>query len=115
MYGALWMRRSVSESCAASVCGARAFAQVGVTAPAPSDPTSAKPGLLSKIHIDQHLDQPLPLDLPFVDDSGKPVRLGDYCGKRPVVLALVYYECPMLCTQVLNGLVSALSVMTFEP
>ncbi len=42
------------------------------------------------------------------------MRLGEYFGKRPVVLALVYYECPMLCTQVLNGLVSALGVMNFE-
>ena len=43
------------------------------------------------------------------------MRLGDYFGKRPVVLALAYYECPMLCTQVLNGLVTALTVMNFEP
>ena len=50
-----------------------------------------------------------------MDESGKPVRLGDYFGKRPVVMALAYYECPMLCTQVLNGLVSALGVMNFEP
>ena len=50
-----------------------------------------------------------------MDDTGKQVRLGDYFGKRPVVMALAYYECPMLCTQVLNGLVSALSVMNFEP
>jgi protein SCO1/2 len=83
--------------------------------PRSRDATSARPGLLSKIHIDQHLDTQLPLDLPFVDDHGKQVRLGDYFGKRPVVLALVYYECPMLCTQVLNGLVSALTVMNFEP
>jgi protein SCO1/2 len=115
MYGAPWIRRSVAAAVAALVCAAPAFAQVGVTAPDPGDPTSAKPGLLSKIRIDQQLDRPLPLDLPFVDDRGKPVRLGDYFGKRPVVLALVYYECPMLCTQVLNGLVSALSVMNFEP
>jgi protein SCO1/2 len=99
----------------ALVCPAAALAQVGVTVPEPGDPASAKPGLLSRIHIDQHLDRQLPLDLPFVDDTGKQVRLGDFFGKRPVVMALAYYECPMLCTQVLNGLVSALSVMNFEP
>ncbi len=99
----------------AVVSAAPAVAQVGVTATGAGEPTSARPGLLSKIHIDQHLDRPLPLDLPFVDESGKPVRLGDYFGKRPVVMALAYYECPMLCTQVLNGLVSALGVMNFEP
>jgi len=109
------IRRCVLVTVTALVCPAAAFAQVGVTVPEPGDPASARPGLLSKIHIDQHLDRQLPLDLPFVDDTGKAVRLGDYFGKRPVVMALAYYECPMLCTQVLNGLVSTLSVMNFEP
>jgi protein SCO1/2 len=80
----------------------------------PRDPASAKPGLLSKIGIDQRLHQQVPLDLPFVDESGRAVRLGDYFGKRPVVLALVYYECPMLCTHVLNGIVGALGVINFD-
>jgi protein SCO1/2 len=97
------------------VCSAAVSAQVGVTAPDPGDPTTARPGLLSKIHIDQKLDSPIPLDLPFTDETGRQVRLRDYFGKRPVILALVYYECPMLCTQVLNGLVTALTVMNFEP
>lgn len=80
----------------------------------PGQPTSARPGLLSKIAIDQRIGQQIPLDLPFVDDSGRPATLGHYFGKRPVVLALVYYECPMLCTQVLNGLVSALGTMNLQ-
>jgi protein SCO1 len=78
------------------------------------DPAQAKPGLLSKVGIDQHLNQQIPLDLPFTDETGREVRLGEFFGKRPVVLALVYYECPMLCTQVLNGMVSALGVLTFD-
>jgi protein SCO1 len=78
------------------------------------EPTSARPGLLSKIAIDQRIGHQLPLDLPFVDENGRQVKLGDYFGKRPVILALVYYECPMLCTQVLNGLVSALGVISFD-
>jgi protein SCO1 len=81
----------------------------------PGEPTKSRPGLLSKIHIDQKLDTQIPLDLPFTDDTGRQVKLGEYFGKRPVILALVYYECPMLCTQVLNGLVTALTVMNFEP
>jgi protein SCO1/2 len=92
-----------------------AFAQVGRTAPPPGDPTGDRPGLLSQIRIDQRLNHQVPLDLPFVDEHGRDVRLGDYFGKRPVILALVYYECPMLCTQILNGLVTALGVMNFEP
>jgi protein SCO1/2 len=77
-------------------------------------PSSAKPGILNEIGIDQRIGEHLPLDIPFTDETGKTVRLGDYFGKRPVILALVYYECPMLCTQVLNGLVSALGVMNFD-
>jgi protein SCO1/2 len=70
---------------------------------------------LSKVGIDQKLDSPLPLDLNFRDEEGQQVKLGDYFGKRPVVLALVYYECPMLCTRVLDGLVRAVKVLTFTP
>jgi protein SCO1 len=77
-------------------------------------PASAKPGILNEIGIDQRIGNQLPLDLPFTDETGRTVRLGEYFGRRPVILALVYYECPMLCTQVLNGLVSALGVMNFE-
>jgi protein SCO1/2 len=84
---------------------------------APDDagqPAKAKPGLLKKIGIDQRLHQQVPLDLVFTDETGREVPLGEFFGKRPVVLALVYYECPMLCTQVLNGMVSALGVLTFD-
>jgi protein SCO1/2 len=84
---------------------------------APDDaghPAKAKPGLLKKIGIDQRLHQQVPLDLVFTDETGRDVPLGEFFGKRPVILALVYYECPMLCTQVLNGVVSALGVLTFD-
>jgi protein SCO1/2 len=74
-----------------------------------------RPDPLKNIGIDQKLDSQLPLDLPFRDDAGRDVKLGDYFGKRPVVLALVYYSCPMLCTQILNGMVSSLRVVTFNP
>ncbi|MBA3297645.1 MAG: SCO family protein [Acidobacteria bacterium] len=80
----------------------------------PGEPAKSKPGLLGKIGIDQRLNHQVPLDLPFVDENGKDVRLGDYFGKRPVLLALVYYECPMLCTQVLNGVTGALKVLNFD-
>ena len=76
-------------------------------------PAGAMPTLLQDIGLDQKLNEQLPLTLDFVDETGRAVKLGDYFGSRPVILALVYYECPMLCTQVLNGLVSALGVMNF--
>jgi protein SCO1/2 len=96
---------------ASMLAGGALSAQNPVGLAEPGDPTSAKPGILSKIAIDQRIGHSLPLDAAFVDDHGRPVRLGDYFGKRPVVLALVYYECPMLCTQVLNGLVSSLGTL----
>ena len=69
------------------------------------------PVALQNVRFDQKLDARLPLDATFKDEDGRQVALGDYFGTRPVVLAFVYYECPMLCTQVLNGLVSGLSVL----
>jgi protein SCO1 len=68
-----------------------------------------------RVGIDQKLDSPLPLSLQFKDEYGKTVRLGDYFGKRPVIIAPVYYECPMLCTEILNGLVRSLKAVTFNP
>jgi protein SCO1/2 len=98
----------------ALAAGSAAYAQTPGTLIEPGDPTAAKPGILSKIAIDQRIGHQVPADIPFVDETGRQVTLGEYFGKRPVVLALVYYECPMLCTQVLNGLVSALGVLNFE-
>jgi protein SCO1 len=77
-------------------------------------PASQKPEMLKGIGIEQRLDAPLPLDTPVRDEAGRAARLGDYFGKRPVILAFVYYNCPMLCTQVLNGLVGSLNVMSLD-
>ncbi len=72
------------------------------------------PEALEGVGIDQRLDQTVPLDLEFRDETGASVRLGEYFGSKPVILALVYYECPMLCTLVLNGLVSSLKALSFS-
>ena len=74
-----------------------------------------RPSPLKDVTIEQRLNSQLPLDATFRDEDGRTVALGKYFGKRPVVLALVYYECPMLCTQILNGMVRAARVMTFTP
>ena len=79
--------------------------------PDPAMPSNQVPTALSKVSFEQRLNEQLPLDLPFKDESGRPVKLGEYFGRKPVVLTFVYYECPMLCTQVLNGLASALGVL----
>src|SRR5208283_1935525 len=74
------------------------------------------PADLSNVGIDQRLDQPVPLNLQFKDETGKTVKLGDYfqSGRR-VILNLVYYTCPMLCGEELAGLSSALGVLTLTP
>jgi protein SCO1/2 len=79
--------------------------------PDPGIPSDAMPGVLAGVGFDQRLDHPLPLDLPFLDEDGREVRLGTYFHERPVLLAFVYYECPMLCTQVLNGVASVLGTL----
>jgi protein SCO1/2 len=79
--------------------------------PSSGPPSNQVPGPLANVGFEQKLDTQLPLDLPFTDEDGRAVKLGDYFGRKPVVLAFVYYECPMLCTQVLNGLESALRVL----
>jgi protein SCO1/2 len=79
--------------------------------PAQAPPSSQMPAALQKVAFEQRLNAQLPLDLPFTDETGAAVKLGDYFGRKPVVLAFVYYECPMLCTQVLNGIESALRVI----
>lgn len=73
------------------------------------------PTVLNKVKIQQNLNQMIPLDGQFRDETGKEVRMGEYFGKRPAILALVYFECPMLCSEELNGLVSALEMVKFTP
>jgi protein SCO1/2 len=72
---------------------------------------SQLPPALQGVGIDQRLGETLPLDATLRDELGREVRLGDYFGDRPVILALVYYECPMLCTLELNGLLKSIRVV----
>lgn len=97
---------------AAASC-APVFAQYA-EGPKRSEPVNARPGLLARVGIDQKIGQQLPLDLVFKDETGRDVKLGDYFGARPVVIALAYYDCPMLCTQVLNGMTGALKTLSFD-
>jgi protein SCO1 len=77
--------------------------------------TGGKPSVLNSVGIEQHLNTQLPLNLSFTDDAGKQVALGSYFGSKPAILALVYYQCPMLCSEELNGLVSALEMVRYVP
>lgn len=94
-----------------------AWAQPGgpLSVPPPGKAATELIPKLKEVGIDQRLDAQIPLDLKFVDESGRDVTLGQYFnGKKPVVLALVYYECPMLCTLTLNGLVSSLTPVSLS-
>jgi protein SCO1 len=79
-----------------------------------SPPANLRPPGLKDVGIEQNLNEQIPRDLIFRDETGKSVRLGDYFGKRPMILNLVYYQCPMLCGEVLSGLTSALRVLKFD-
>ena len=97
---------------AASMPAGRAWAdgaapQSGLTA-------DARPAELRDVGIEPRLHEQVPLDLALRDENGRAVTIGDYLGQKPVILSLVYYDCPMLCTLVLNGLVRALRTLTFD-
>jgi protein SCO1/2 len=78
-------------------------------------PDNVMPGPLKEVHYDQRLGEQVPLDLPFRDDAGRPVKLGDYLGKRPAVLILAYYRCPMLCDMVMQAAESGLKPLSLDP
>lgn len=82
--------------------------------PASGNASTGLPTALRDVRIEQKLNQQLPLDLVFRDEGGQEVKLGKYFGQKPVVLSLVYYDCPMLCTQILNGMVTSFRVLPFQ-
>jgi protein SCO1/2 len=112
--GAAVIRRT-EAACALTallVCAAPARAQYGEPPPRP-DP-NVRTGILKSISIDQRIGEQLPLDVTFHDETGRNVQLGDLFHDRPVVLALAYYDCPMLCTQVLNGMTGSLKTLSLD-
>jgi protein SCO1/2 len=79
-----------------------------------SPPANTRPPRLENVGIEQHLNAQVPPDLPFSDDAGKTVKLGDYFGRKPLILNLVYYNCTMLCGEALAGLASAMRLVKFD-
>jgi protein SCO1/2 len=108
--------------CVILTCWLQAAAQAGPPQNAPlygartdSGPaTTGLPPALKEVGIDQKLNQQLPLELIFRDENGTPVKLGQYFGRKPVLISLVYYSCPMLCTQILNGMVTSFRALPFQ-
>jgi protein SCO1 len=112
--GAKW-----AAACALLVCLSLAApllrAQVSSYGDKSEGQTDTSPSVLNGVGIDQHLNTQLPLGLTFTDDTGHVVPLSSYFGKKPAILALVYYRCPMLCSEELDGLTSALEMVNFVP
>ena len=100
-----------------ALLGASALAQVSSYGDKQEGENSGNqlPQVLAKVGVAQHLNQQLPLEAQFVDDTGKAVRLGDYFGKHPAILSLVYYNCPMLCSEEMDGLAGALEMVKLTP
>jgi protein SCO1/2 len=81
---------------------------------APGSPSQGMPQPLREIGFDQNINERLPLDAQFRDEDGKTVTLGSFYGEKPVLLAFVYYTCPMLCTQVLNAMTATISTLSLD-
>lgn len=111
-----FMAAGFARACliAASIALALLSSPVQAQLQGPVQDIGVRPDLLKDVGIDQKLNQSVPLNLTFRDEHGKPVQLGQYFGRKPVILSLVYYNCPMLCTQVLNGLESSLKLIPMD-
>jgi protein SCO1/2 len=108
--------RTIAGS-AALLCVAAASPSLKAQA-VPSDtgiPSASMPAALQGVDFKPELNAPLPLEQPFRDETGRDVKLGDYFGQKPAVLAFVYFDCPMLCDQVQQGVVGTLRMLSFNP
>ncbi len=112
------MKRALPALAALALAAVPLVAQPEFPSPAAGGAAARKaselPTPLKNVGYDQRLGAQVPLDLPFVDDAGRPVHLRDYFGRRPVVLALAYFHCPMLCTVVMSDMAAAMKVLSLE-
>lgn len=112
-------RTAAAVGCATLACvlAVPAFAQVSSYGDKQSGENTGSelPKVLQKVGVAQHLNRQLPLDATFVDETGKTVKLGEYFGKKPAILTMVYFNCPMLCSEELDGLNGALQMVKLTP
>jgi protein SCO1/2 len=107
---------TVGAACVWAALAPPAFAQYAgpISVPPPGSAATDRIAILKNVGLDQKPGSQVPLSLGFMDEDGRDVTLSQYFGKGPVVLALVYYQCPMLCTEVLNGLTAAMDTVTLD-
>jgi len=90
------------------------LALTGAAASSAGAQVATTPAILNHVGISQNLGTQISPDLAFRDETGKSVRLGDYFGKKPIVLSLVYFDCPALCTEVLNGELRTMKAISLD-
>jgi protein SCO1/2 len=90
------------------------LAFTGISALSAGAQQATTPAILSKVGITQNLNARIPADLMFRDETGKSVRIGDFFGRKPIVLSLVYFDCPALCTEVLNGELRTMKAISLD-
>jgi protein SCO1/2 len=118
MMKSITIRKALQWGAAAALgCALTGFAQVSSYGDKQTGENAGDqlPTVLQNVGVEQHLNQQLPMDAQFVDDRGNTVRIGDYFGKRPAIVSLVYYNCPMLCSEEMDGLASALEMVKLTP
>jgi protein SCO1/2 len=91
------------------------LAALGIWSPPAAAHTTATAAFLEEIGFDQRLGAQVPLDLPFTDSAGRPVKIGALLAEKPAILVLLYYKCTMLCPLILDGVVRVLKPLTFDP
>ena len=106
------LRHAVAAICGGAAMILAGFSIADAQVPPPPDPLSIKgpdsiQARFPDISIEQNLNAQVPLDLTFLDEQGEPVTIGELLDGKPAVLSLVYYECPMICNEILNGMVAA--------
>jgi protein SCO1 len=87
---------------------------IGIAGVSASAQQASRPAILNQVGIAQNLNAQIPPDLLFRDETGKSVRIGDFFGQKPIVLSLVYFDCPALCTEVLNGELRTMKAISLD-
>ena len=109
------LRSPAGARCTALLVAGLLWAVVALPAHAHDPQTDSRPPALQEVAFDQRVNEPLPLETVFRDETGTSVRLGDYFGERPVLLVLAYHRCRVLCPLLLEGVTRALRGMSFTP